>query len=111
MLLFIGLGCVCVGGRGRKDKSYFSWTLHMPTFEIPTGPPIAERGTTYLISEAKLHHVKWSTAPYGSITYDHEKGTMPLEWKNEHDFLVWLATKEHENSICCNVISMYVSYL
>ena len=24
---------------------------------------------------------------------------MPLEWKNEHNFLVWLTTKEHENAI------------
>ena len=24
---------------------------------------------------------------------------MPLEWKNKHDFLVWLTTKEHENAI------------
>jgi hypothetical protein len=79
VLLCINLGHVCMGVRGEKDKSYLSWTLHMPTFKIMTGHPIADRGTTYLILEAKLCHVKQSMALYGRITYDHEKGTMPLE--------------------------------
>ena len=48
-------------------------------------PSITERGTTYLMFEAKLCRGKCPTtsAPYGSITYDCEKGRMPLEWENE----------------------------
>ena len=73
----------------------------MPSFEIPTGPSISERGTTYLVSDAKLRRGKrpTTTAPYGSITYDREKGTMPLEWENEDEFLVWLAAEEHMKTI------------
>ncbi|KAI9437107.1 hypothetical protein BJY52DRAFT_1196649 [Lactarius psammicola] len=37
--------------------------------------------------------------PYGSITYDHKRGEMTLEWANEDEFLVWLAAKEHEKTI------------
>jgi hypothetical protein len=73
----------------------------MPTFEIPTGPSISERGTTYLVSDTKLHCGKCTTtdAPYGSITYNWEKGRMPLEWENEDKFLVWLAAEEHVQMI------------
>jgi hypothetical protein len=73
----------------------------MPTFEILTGPSISERGMTYLVSDAKLHRGKHTTtdAPYGSITYNQEKGRMPLEWENEDKFLVWLAAEEHVQTI------------
>ena len=73
----------------------------MASFDIPSGPPITERGCTYLVSEAKVHRGKCPTTmpPYGSITYDHKKGEMPLEWSNEDEFLVWLAAEEHEKTI------------
>lgn len=73
----------------------------MPSFEIPTGPSISKRGTTYLVSDVKLCCGKHPTitAPYGSITYDHKKGTMPLDWENEDKFLVCLAAEEHVKTI------------
>jgi hypothetical protein len=85
-----------VGGRGGKERQTILFLdPHMPTFEIPTGPSITERGTTYLVSQAKMCHGKRATtdAPYGSITYNQEKGRMPLEWENEDKFLVWLAAE------------------
>ena len=73
----------------------------MASFDIPSGPPITERGCTYLVFEAKVHHGKHPTTmpPYGSITYDCKKGEMPLEWSNKDKFLVWLAAKEHKKTI------------
>jgi len=40
-----------------------------------------------------------TTAPYGSITYDHQKGVMPLEWANEDEFSAWLIAEETEKTI------------
>ncbi|KAH8982580.1 hypothetical protein EDB92DRAFT_1819808 [Lactarius akahatsu] len=73
----------------------------MPTFDIPTGPSITERGSSYLMSEAKVCCSKCPTTlpPYGSITYDCEKGRMPLEWTNENNFLTWLTAEEHKKTI------------
>jgi hypothetical protein len=97
------LSCTgCVGGRGGKERQTILFLdPHMPTFEIPTGPSITKRGTTYLVSQAKMCCGKRATtdAPYGSITYDREKGRMPLEWENEDKFLVWLAAEEHVQTI------------
>ena len=68
----------------------------MGIFEIPTGPPITERGGTYLVSKSKRG--KSTSAPYGSITYNRKRGDM-LEWDNEDEFLVWLAAEETKNTI------------
>ena len=92
----------CVGGMGRKGRHTFSfWTHRMPSFKIPTGPSISKRGLTYLVSDAKLCCGKCptTTASYGSLTHDCEKGTMPLEWENEDKFLAWLTAKEHVKTI------------
>ncbi|KAF8268145.1 hypothetical protein EI94DRAFT_1800802 [Lactarius quietus] len=72
-----------------------------PTFEIPTGPSITERGHTLLISEAQANRGKAlvKKPPYGSLAYDREKGTMPLEWRNEAEFLAWLSAEESDNGI------------
>ena len=53
------------------------------------------------MSEAHVRHGNCAVtkSPYGSIVYDCEKGTMPLEWENEDAFLVWLAAEEHKNVI------------
>lgn len=73
----------------------------MPTFEIPIGPSITERGGTSLISGAKVRRGNCAITkpPYGSITYDREKGAMPLEWENEAEFLAWLVAEEHDKAI------------
>ncbi len=39
------------------------------------------------------------TPLYRSITYDRQKGEMPLKWVNEDVFLAWLAAEECENAI------------
>jgi len=93
---------VC-GRKGREGQTIPSSQTphHMPSFDIPLGPPITERGCTYLVSEVKVCHSKHPTPmpPYGSITYDREKGEMPLKWVSENKFLVWLAAKENKNTI------------
>ncbi len=88
------------GGEGGTNNTS-SQSPTMPTFEIPTGPSITERGHSYLVSDAKLRRSKCPVTkpPYGSIMYDHEKGEMSLDWANEDEFLVWLAAKEHKNTI------------
>jgi len=91
-----------VGGRGGRDKQHPPLKPPtMPSFDIPLGPPITERGCTYLMSEAKVCHGKHPTPmpPYGSITYNCEKGEMPLEWVSKNKFLVWLTAKENKNTI------------
>ena len=88
---------------GRKEQR-FSFELpspYMQTFEIPTGPSITKMGGLHLLLEAKVcPHKRPVTRPlYGSITYDQQKGVMPLEWANEQEFLAWLTAEETENTI------------
>ena len=73
----------------------------MATFDIPIGPSISERGTTCLMSGAKPAKVRCPVRKpvYGSITYDREKGNMPLEWPNEDGFRIWLAAEEQDKVI------------
>ncbi|KAH9045983.1 hypothetical protein EDB84DRAFT_1435760 [Lactarius hengduanensis] len=73
----------------------------MPTFDIPTGPSITERGHDYLVSDAKVRRRKHAIMKplYGSITYDRKKGEMSLEWANEDEFRTWLAAEEDKNTI------------
>jgi hypothetical protein len=68
----------------------------IPTFNIPTGP---ERGITCLVPKANMRCGKCPVKPpYGSLTYDREKGEM-LEWPNEDEFLAWLAAEEQGKAI------------
>jgi hypothetical protein len=56
--------------------------LMPPTFEILTGPSIAECSHTLLISKAYCGKALVKKPAYGSLSYDCKKGTMPLEWCN-----------------------------
>src|SRR6266702_3491464 len=87
-------------GQGGTNKTSSQYP-HMPTFEIPTGPSITEWGHTSLVSETPVCHGKCPamTPSYRSITYDRQKGEMPLKWVNEDAFLAWLAAEECENAI------------
>ena len=73
----------------------------MPIFDIPIGPSLPERGSTCLVSEAHGSRNKRPVRKpaYGSITYDREKGNMPLEWPNEDEFRAWLAAEQKEKGI------------
>ena len=69
----------------------------MPTFEIPTGPPIAENKLTLRTHKRKA--LRAEAPKRGSITYDREKGGMTREWADADAFLTWLAAEEMEKSI------------
>lgn len=88
--------------RGREGKEgqtiSSSQSPHMPTFEIPTAPSFPERGCLVSEPHARRRKCAVTKSPYGSMAYDREKGTMPLEWENEDEFLGWLAAEEHENT-------------
>ncbi|KAH9000047.1 hypothetical protein EDB92DRAFT_1812493 [Lactarius akahatsu] len=92
--------CAWEGGKGGTNKPS-SQSSHMATFEIPTCPSIAESGHASFVSRPLVHCRKPTavTAPYGSITYNHQKGEMPFEWDNKDAFLAWLTAEEHENAI------------
>ena len=69
----------------------------MSSFDIPTGPPIAENKLTYCVHNRKARRTE---APErGSFTYDREKGGMTREWADANAFLAWLATEETEKSV------------
>ena len=86
--LFISLGCM--GGGAEGGKQSLLPISHMAIFELPIGPPITKKGSTCLMSKAHACCGNYAITKllYGSITYDYEKGTMPLEWENEIVFLV-----------------------
>ena len=72
----------------------------MPTFDIPTGPPVAQRNTTYDNPRVMARCTKCGTTLWrGSLAYDRKKGGMTHEWKNEDNFRPWLAAEESSNSI------------
>ncbi|KAH9014443.1 hypothetical protein EDB85DRAFT_2157411 [Lactarius pseudohatsudake] len=73
----------------------------MPTFEIPTCPPIAESGRASFASEPRVRRGERAAVKplYGSITYDRQKGEMPFEWDNKNTFLAWLAAEERDKAI------------
>ena len=73
----------------------------MPTFEIAVSPSIAENLRTYRTPEADRRQTKdpAMTVLSRSITHDRKGGKMPLEWSNEEDFRVWLASEESEHGI------------
>src|SRR6266702_671049 len=100
MRVCVSLWSVWEEGQGGTNKTS-SQSPHMLTFEIPTSPSITKWGHTSLVSKTPVHCSKHPTMtpPYRSITYDCQKGEMPLEWVNEDVFLAWLAAKECENAI------------
>jgi hypothetical protein len=73
----------------------------MSTFKIPTGPAITQGSLTYNVSREEAHHAKHCVMilPQGSLAYDCEKWGHTLEWPNEEEFQIWLATEESEKTI------------
>ena len=73
---------------------------HMPTFQILSGPPITDNSATCLVPKGKMCP---SNCPmklcYRSLTYNHQKGDMKLEWPNEDEFQAWLIAEEQEKMI------------
>lgn len=89
------------GGGGGGQITYLPFPYpHMPTFDIPTGPPMTQKDTTYHIPGVTACCSKSGTTAWrGSLAYDCKKGGMTHEWNNEDDFWAWLAAEESSNSI------------
>lgn len=86
---------------GGTNKPPLPPTHTMSTFKIPTGPAITQGSLTYNTSREEACHTKchMMTFPQGSLAYDHKKWGHTLEWLNEEEFWIWLATEELEKTI------------
>ena len=84
-----------------SPSTYLPCPASMLTFEIAVGPSIAKNLRTYQTPKVDRRQTEdlATTVLSESITHDWKGRKMPLEWSNEEDFCVWLASKESEHGI------------